>query len=309
MLNTKSLVALYTFLLLPALGIAVTDTAGTLTELDAYLDETASQLGDSPFAAVVSKNGEILYERYYDGQGVLERTVDQHARWRIFSITKSFVSALVLRLCQDELISLEDPVGKYLPDFTEHGDGPFDRRAVTIRHLMSHTSGAAVASNKTPEILPPSLNERIIEPLGLESTGYVYPGSATDVVLPLRKDLYHYSQNGRRAGSGLFATARDLNAFGQFWLDPEPMFSHELRTEAWTHHGMRESGGESYGLMWWLLEQDGGYVMSGREFKINAVVPETNSVITVIRYPQSRAAKEYNFAKDKRAMVLFGKRL
>jgi CubicO group peptidase (beta-lactamase class C family) len=348
MLNTKSLVALYTFLLLPALGIAVTDTAGTLTELDAYLDETASQLGDSPFAAVVSKNGEILYERYYDGQGVLERTVDQHARWRVFSITKSFVSALVLRLCQDELISLEDPVGKYLPDFTEHGDGPFDRRAVTIRHLMSHTSGAAVASNKTPEILPPSfdrieiitapgtafeysslgmlilertleaatgkdladlLNERIIEPLGLESTGYVYPGSATDVVLPLRKDLYHYSQNGRRAGSGLFATARDLNAFGQFWLDPEPMFSHELRTEAWTHHGMRESGGESYGLMWWLLEQDGGYVMSGREFKINAVVPETNSVITVIRYPQSRAAKEYNFAKDKRAMVLFGKRL
>ncbi len=49
--------------------------------------------------------------------------------------------------------------------------------------------------------------------------------------------------------------------------------------------------------------------MSGRESKINAVIPETKSVITVIRYPQARAAKEYSFAEDKRAMVLFGERL
>ena len=72
---------------------------------------------------------------------------------------------------------------------------------------------------------------------------------------------------------------------------------------------MRESDGGRYGLLWSLFESDGGYVMSGRESKINAVIPETNSVITVIRYPQASAAKEYNFAEDKRAMVLFGKRL
>ena len=274
--------------------------------------------------------------------------MNPQSRWQVFSITKSFVSALVLSLSQDGLISLDDPVGKYLPDFREHGDGPFDRQAVKIRHLLSHTSGAAVEGNKTPESLPLSfdrieiitapgagfkysglgmlilertleaatgkdfavlLNERIIEPLGLESTGYVYSESATDRLLPLKKDLFHYSQIGKRAGAGLYTTARDLNTFGQLWLNPESMFSPELRKEAWTYHGMRETDGGRYGLMWWLFESDGGYVMSGKEFKINAVIPETNSVITVIRYPQSRAAKEYNFAKDKRAMVLFGKRL
>ena len=325
-----------------------TDTAATLQEFDAYLDRTAGQLGDSPFAAVISRNGEILYERYYDGQGVLERPVHQHSRWRVFSITKSFVAALVLGLCQDGLIALDEPVGKYLPAFREHGDGPFDRRAVTIRHLLSHTSGAAVAGNKTPEPLPPSfdrieiltapgtafeysslgmlilertleaatgkdlgalLREKILEPVGLASTGYVYPGTGTDNVLPLRKDVFHYSQNGRRAGSGLYTTARDLNAFGQFWLSPESIFSRELREEAWTFHGMRESDKGRYGLLWWLLEGDGGYVMSGKEFKINAVIPETKTVVTVIRYPQSRPAPEYNFTADKRAMVLFGKRL
>jgi CubicO group peptidase (beta-lactamase class C family) len=344
----KSFVALCLLFLAPMFGVAETDTATTLKEFDAYLEKTAGQLGDSPFAAVVSRKGEILYERYYDGRGVLETTVNEHSRWHVFSITKSFVAALVLGLCQDGLLSLDDPVSKYLPTFREHGDGPFDRRAVTIRHLLSHTSGAAVAGNKKPESLPPSfdrieiittpgtafeysnlgmlilertleaasgrdfavlLHERIIDPLGLEATGYVYAGSATDKVLPLRKDLFQYSQNGGRASAGLYTTARDLNTFGQFWLHPESMFSRELREEAWTYNGMRESDKGRYGLMWWLFESDGGYVMSGKENKINAVVPETDSVITVIRYPQASASKEYNFAEDKRAIVLFGKRL
>ena len=344
----KRIIALCIFLLVPTLGTAETDSAATLKEFDAYLDKTASQLGDSPFAAVISKNGEILYERYYDGQGVLDRAVNLHSRWQVFSITKSFVAALVLSLCEDGLLSLDDPVSKFLPAFRERGDGPFDRRAVKIRHLLSHTSGAAVGGNKTPESLPPSfdsieiitapgtgfkysslgmlilertleaasgkdleilLKDKIINPLRLESTAYVYPGSATDQVLPLKEDLFHYSQSGKRAGAGLYTTARDLNTFGQFWLNPESVFSRELRQEVWTYHGMRASDGGRYGLMWWLFESDGGYVMSGREFKINAVIPETNSVITIIRYPQASAAKEYNFAEDKRAMVLFGQRL
>ena len=51
-------VALCTMLLFPVFGLAGTNTA--LQEFDAYLDETASQLGGAPFAAVVSRNGEII---------------------------------------------------------------------------------------------------------------------------------------------------------------------------------------------------------------------------------------------------------
>lgn len=312
----------------------------TLEELDAYFEKTAAQLGGSPFAAVVSKNGEILYERYDDGNAILGKPVDEHSRWLVFSITKSFVSALVLDLCEDGVLSLDDPVGKYLPAFAEE--------EITIRHLMSHTSGAAIDGDKAPGSLPQDLrridiitepgeafqysglgmlilertleaatgkdledvlNERIIEPLGLNSTGYVYDGSATDEVLPLLNDQYRYSEIGKRAGSGLYTTARDLNAFGQLWLNPESIFSLQLREEAWTYHGMRDSDKGRYGLLWWLFESDGGYVMSGRQSKINAVIPETNTVITVIRYPQARPEEGYSFAEDKRALVLFGKLL
>ena len=214
------------FLLVSAVGLADTDTAATLQEFDTYLDKTAAQLGNSPFAAVISKNGEILYERYDDGQGVLGKPVNEDARWQVYSITKSFVSTLVLGLCDDGLISLDDPVARYLPAFREHGGGLFDRHDVTIRHLMSHTSGAAVDGDKTPDSLPKDLdsieiisepgngfkysglgmlilertieaatasdfdallNERVIGPLGLESTGYVYAGLETEHVLPVKK--------------------------------------------------------------------------------------------------------------------------
>jgi len=96
-------------LLLAAIGQSAADTDKVLQELDAYLEQTAAQLGDSPFAAVVSKNGEVIYERYYDAAGALGRTVNESSRWQVFSITKSFVSALILNLCEDESLSLDDP--------------------------------------------------------------------------------------------------------------------------------------------------------------------------------------------------------
>ncbi|MCW8925385.1 MAG: beta-lactamase family protein [Xanthomonadales bacterium] len=345
-MKKAAFICLCLLFLVPKLTFA--DSATVLEEFDAYLDKTAAQLGDSPFAAVVSKNGDIIFERYHDGYGALGRPVGQDSRWQIFSITKSFVSALVLNLCETGALTLDDRVGQYLPSFTQHGEGPFDRRDVTIRHLLSHTSGAAFEGSKVPNPLPPGLDridiitppgqdfkysglgmmileraleaatgedvdtlldERVIRPLGLGSTGYVYPGSATDRVLPLKKGFYHYAQDGKRAGAGLYTTARDLNRFGQFWLDPSSLFSPELRQQAWTHHGTRESDQGRYGLMWWLFEADGGFVMSGRENKINAVVPETGVVVTVIRYPQAKAAEGYSYIADKRAMVLFGKRL
>ena len=344
----KWLAVFCTFVLAPVLSASGSDTATALKEFDAYLDQTAIQLGDSPFAAVVSKGGKIIYERYYDGQGTLGRPVDAQSRWQVYSITKSFASATILTLVKDGIIALDDPVSKYLPAFKEHGGGAFDRRAVTIRHLMSHTSGAAFGGKKTPEFLPPSfenidiitgpgkdfkysglgmlilertieaatgrdfdvlVNEIIIKPLGLKSTGYVYPGTATARIMPLKKNIYYYSLSGKRAGAGLFTSARDLNKFGQFWLSPESKFSPSLRKEAWTYHGTRGNDNGHYGLMWWLFEDDGGYVMSGKDNKINAVVPETNVVISVIRYPQAKAAEGYKFTADKRAMVLFGKRL
>lgn len=52
----------------------------------------------------------------------------------IYSITKTFVSVCLLRLAQDGLLDLDDPLTKWLPE------KPFPD-SVTLRRLLNHTSG------------------------------------------------------------------------------------------------------------------------------------------------------------------------
>jgi CubicO group peptidase (beta-lactamase class C family) len=51
------------------------------------------------------------------------------------SVTKQFTAAAVLLLAQDGKLSLDDPVRKYIPELPDYGS------AITIRHLLNHTSG------------------------------------------------------------------------------------------------------------------------------------------------------------------------
>jgi CubicO group peptidase (beta-lactamase class C family) len=55
-------------------------------------------------------------------------------RYSIGSISKQFTTAAILLLQQEGKLSIDDPVGKYIPGLTE-GD------KVTIRQILSHTSG------------------------------------------------------------------------------------------------------------------------------------------------------------------------
>jgi CubicO group peptidase (beta-lactamase class C family) len=59
--------------------------------------------------------------------------------FQIGSIGKVFTATLVLQLRDEGRLKLDDPVIKYLPDFTLAD--PAAARAVTVRQLLNHTSG------------------------------------------------------------------------------------------------------------------------------------------------------------------------
>jgi len=65
------------------------------------------------------------------------------SRFRIASVTKTLVAAAALRLVEDGRLSLEDTVARLLPG--EYDDllrsGGYDTEAITLRHLLTHTSG------------------------------------------------------------------------------------------------------------------------------------------------------------------------
>jgi len=61
--------------------------------------------------------------------------VEPNMLFAIGSVTKNFVAALTLMLVEEEILSLDDPVSKWLPSYP-HVDGD-----ITIRQLLNHTSG------------------------------------------------------------------------------------------------------------------------------------------------------------------------
>ena len=90
--------------------------------------------GGSPFDMVLAQDGKILFHDAFgkDDHGVF--TINTPTE--IASITKLFTGILFAQFVDQNIIGIDDPVGKYLPDFPLKGP-----QAVTMRHCFTHTSG------------------------------------------------------------------------------------------------------------------------------------------------------------------------
>ena len=74
------------------------------------------------------------------------------------SMTKPVVSAAIMKLVEDGDLKLDDPLSKFYPEFSEMlvaPAGSYDntledaKRPLTLRHLISHTSGLTYGTNVT----------------------------------------------------------------------------------------------------------------------------------------------------------------
>jgi CubicO group peptidase (beta-lactamase class C family) len=93
--------------------------------------------GEVPGAAVlVIKNGEPVFTK---GYGVAElrslKKIDSHTNFRLASLTKQFTAMSIMLLVHDGRLHYDDPLAGIFPDFPAYG------KAITVRHLLNHTSG------------------------------------------------------------------------------------------------------------------------------------------------------------------------
>lgn len=96
----------------------------------------------SGVSVLVSKNGEIIYEKgvgYADIGNKVPVTPD--TKFRIGSITKQFIAASVLKLQEEGKLNVQDKLSKFIPDFPRGNE-------VTIHHLLTHTSGIHSYTNR-----------------------------------------------------------------------------------------------------------------------------------------------------------------
>ncbi|CAL9475264.1 D-aminopeptidase [Streptomyces sp. enrichment culture] len=72
--------------------------------------------------------------------GETEGAPTADTRYRIGSITKTFVAVLVMRLCDEGLLDLSDPLGGHLEVPAQAGD---EVASATVAQLLSHSAGLA----------------------------------------------------------------------------------------------------------------------------------------------------------------------
>lgn len=102
----------------------------------------------------VVKDGKILHLKTY-GKGA---TANNDDHYRLASITKQFTSGVIIRLMREGKIGLNDTLGKLMPDT------PKAWHSVTVRHLLTHTSGIP---SYTDSAMTPALAVKPISPDGI----------------------------------------------------------------------------------------------------------------------------------------------
>jgi CubicO group peptidase (beta-lactamase class C family) len=143
------------------------ETVGMSSARLAKLTETFENYvenGDLAGAVIlVGRDGEVPYFEVF-GQRDIEgdAAMTDDTIFRIASQTKAIVSAAVMMLQEDGELLISDPVGKYLPEFMETtvavpvGDESYAlvpaERAITIRDLLTHTSGISYGDGPAQDL-------------------------------------------------------------------------------------------------------------------------------------------------------------
>ena len=107
----------------------------TAEQKQEYVDRIC-EMADVPALSVAIWDGDTETYLHYSGDG---EEVNELTAYELASTSKAFTGLGILQLEQQGLISLSDPVQRYIPDFRPTWQG--EEIPITIEQLLTHTSG------------------------------------------------------------------------------------------------------------------------------------------------------------------------
>lgn len=142
----------------PPLSEAGPETVGMSAERIGRIDQLLEKAVDEELlpgvVALVARNGKIVYHKAFGKADVPgNRDLKKDDIFRIASQSKAITSTAVMMLWEEGKFRLDDPISRYIPEFKDpkvltgfrYSDTTYQtepaKREITIRHLLTHTSG------------------------------------------------------------------------------------------------------------------------------------------------------------------------
>lgn len=101
---------------------------------------------------LISENGQITFEISYGFANAIEKTpLKENHIFDIASITKQFTATAIVMLKENNELSFDDKITKYIPQLTEY-------KSISIKNLLNHTSGLGNLDKVTDSLFKKEFN-------------------------------------------------------------------------------------------------------------------------------------------------------
>ncbi|HEV2482713.1 MAG TPA: serine hydrolase domain-containing protein [Puia sp.] len=123
------------------------------TRLDTFF---AGQPANQPgFACSIQKKGSVIYRNAAGLANTRSGTpLDSLTNFRMASVTKQFTAMGILLLEKDGILSVDDPIGRWLPELPAS-----QGQHILIRHLLTHSSGLLDYES----LIPPTQTTQVLD--------------------------------------------------------------------------------------------------------------------------------------------------
>src|SRR5882762_2416950 len=186
--------------LVPAKPETVGVSSERLARIDNVLNDYVTK-GNIPGAvALIIRNGKIVYEKSFGFRDIENKSPLKNDNiFRIASQSKAITSLALMMLWEEGKFTLDEPIGKYIPEFKNpkvlvwfnEKDSSYSaqpaKSEITIRQLLTHSSGISYASIGTKEFNAIYAKAHVPSGIGIGNTSDVLADKMKILgTLPLR---------------------------------------------------------------------------------------------------------------------------
>jgi CubicO group peptidase (beta-lactamase class C family) len=187
----------------PVLSTAVPESVGIsserLSRIDKMCEEAIANQDIPGVVALVAKDGKIIYHKAF-GKANVNRDIKTDDIFRIASQTKAVTATAVMMLWEKGLFRLDDPISKWIPEFKNpkvltkfnYSDTSFvgvpAKQEITIRHLLTHTSGIGYGIIDTDESF-----RMLYQKAGIKEIASATPITTAENIKKLAKMPLHFN--------------------------------------------------------------------------------------------------------------------